>query len=253
MKNILFLISSLIFISCSSTPKGEYSRSFIERPYALPDDIASAKLGVRVQDLSSSDITSTAISTFNEDEEQTVVSMPIIGFEHGISDSVNWIYPLGLRWNIYNNEKHTFGASLASLILYTTYSFDYWYRINDKLSLRPYFLSEQIHAIFFEDRRDFFGLNFVYQASKKVALKLNYAKGEYEGSSKFFDAIIDSITGNNESDISITGDISRIGVSTVYSFSNSFDLNLGLMHSTLKADDFSVKTIRSDLSITYFY
>lgn len=251
MKKILSFVGSLLLISCSSTPKGEYSRSFIDRPYALPDDVASVEFGAVARNSETIDISSN--SSVDDENEMTSTTTPTLIFEQGISNSVSWIYPLGLKWGIFNNENHTLGAKLASFLIYTTYSFDYWYRVSNKFSVRPHFTSEQLTTFFVNDRRNMTGLDLIYQANNSLALITSIQGGSYEGYSPFLDAVIEDITGEDEEDIEVNGDLVRYGIGAIYSLSESWDVRGDLMVESIEFDDFTSRTSILDLSFVYFY
>lgn len=251
MKTFLVFVSLFTLISCSSTPKGEYSRSHIDRPYALPDDVASFAFGVASIRTETTDVTNDALSDVDDDVEEG--SLPLLGWENGISDNASWIYPLGFRWGIYENEKHTVGVSFATFLFATFYSIDYWYRLNDKFSLRPFFKNEQITTFIYNDRRDLYGLELVYQAQKHLALMLKYSQGTYEGYSPFIDAIVEDISGTEQDDTKVEGDVNRMSLGGIYSFAENWDFRFSAYREAIELDDFTNNISALDLRFVYFY
>lgn len=249
MNKRLLPLMFLIIFSCSSTPKGEYSQSKIERPYALPDDIASFEVGYSVR-------ASKAVD-FSEDDkvedENQAASFPLIGFEQGISKSVSWIYPIGLKWNIYNNDKHTFGTTASSLFFYSSLSLDYWYRLTENLSIRPYFKNEKVSLILINEARDVFGAEALYQLTSKLSLSLNYDKGAYRAASPFLDAIMEDISGREKENVRIHGLVSRVGLNAQYSFSENWDFLSTFAIEQIEFDDFTNQASKLNLSFVYFY
>jgi hypothetical protein len=243
------LLMSTLFVACSSTPKGSYSRSHIDRPYALPDDVASFEFGAVTRAFETKDVSNE--STVDDDTYGS--STPTLIFEHGISDNVSWIYPLGVKWNIFNNEKHTFGVKLASFIIYNTYSIDYWYRLSKNISLRPYFLNEQLTTFFYNERKDLYGIETLYQLNSNLALNFSYGIGTFEGYSPFLDAIVEDITGSEQEDFVLEGSLVRFKLGSIYSISELWDVRGSLAFETIKLDEFTNDISTFDLSFVYLY
>ena len=65
--NRIFLVFffALMTIACNTAPKGEYSRSKIARPYAMPDDVARSSLGFNYSRFELED----DLNTLDEDDE----------------------------------------------------------------------------------------------------------------------------------------------------------------------------------------
>lgn len=249
----LFFILSfvLFFTSCSSTPKGSYSRSHIDRPYAMPDDVASIELGASAYQSSVKDVT--GVSSLVADTTQ-FYGLPILKFEHGISSNLSWIYPLGLRWGVFDKNEHNLGFSFFSLLLYNEYSLDYWYRFNHKISLRPYFKSEQTNILFYEQRTDIYGANILYQKTENLALSFGVGVGTFFGRSQFFETIIDEILQSQSSlDSSVSGDVLRLSVQIIYSLSDRWDFRSEIFSETIAMPLFNVSTQRLSTSFVYFY
>ena len=76
MKSLAILFS-FILIGCSSTPKGEYSRSKIDRPYSLPDDVARSSFGLYAESI---EVTKSDSLTEDEDDDDTYGSY-LLSFE----------------------------------------------------------------------------------------------------------------------------------------------------------------------------
>tara|TARA_B100001971_G_C18268046_1_gene596754 strand:- start:202774 stop:203529 length:756 start_codon:yes stop_codon:yes gene_type:complete len=249
---ILYLVSILfLFIACSSTPKGDYSRSHIDRPYALPDDVASVEFGASGYHTQVTEVDD--ISTSSLDVSSTDYAMPLLRFEQGINENVSWLYPLGVKWGVLRSREHNLGISFATLFLYTQYRIDYWYRLSEKVSLRPYFSSDQMDLLIFNTREDVIGLDILYQYTSNLALSLNLGSGKYEGYSPFFDQVLEDISGEEEDDIKVEGDIIKYGLGLIYSFHERWDLRTSLAQEIIDYSDFSTKRTELDLSLVYFY
>ncbi len=247
MKSIFIVLSSIILVSCSTNPKGEYSRTEIDRPYSLPHDVASAEIGVRSVSVETSEAKN------DVDDENDAYSSTLMGFEDGINNSVSWIYPIGLRAKFYSDEKHTFGASGVTFFVYTQYQVDYWYRINKKISLRPSFTNEQIDFIFFNEKKQLTGLELLYQVNGHFALTLYGGTGTYESNSSLFDDIIEDITGEEQEDTEVSGNINRISAGAIYSFSELWDGKIKYIKDMIEVDEFKVDSHILDLSFVYYY
>ncbi len=247
MKSFFIVLSSIILVSCSTNPKGEYSRTKIERPYSLPHDVASAEIGVRSVSVETSEIENDV-----EDESETY-SSTLMEFEDGINSSVSWVYPIGLRAKFYSDEKHTFGASGVTFFIYTQYQVDYWYRVNQKVSLRPSFTNEQIDFLFYNEKKQLTGLEMLYQVNNHLALSLYGGAGTYESNSDLFDKIIEDITGEEQEDTEVSGDIKRLSLGAVYSFSELWDGKLKYIRDMIEVDEFKVDSNILDLSFVYYY
>lgn len=250
-RSFIVILFAMLAFGCASNPKGEYSRSHIDRPYALPDDVASATVGLSA---SSIKLKEENVDAFTEIENsQASYVTPVIAFEQGIGDVASWIYPLGLKWEVWGSEKHTLGLSAATLIFYSTYSFNYWYRISDKVSLRPYFRSEQTNLIIFDYRQDLYGLDVIYQVTDTIAMKFNYGKGTFEGSSDVFDEALSDIEGSEVEDASVKGDVTEYGIGGIFSLSEYIDLRSSLYFEKMELDTFSSEVTSLDFNFVFFY
>lgn len=245
MKILVLCASVLGLISCSSVPKGEYSRSEIDRPYALPDDVASFSFG------SAATVYHTDDEDVESEDQEEGYSSTLLGFEQGISNNVSWIYPLGLKWNIHSKDKHTFGLSFYTLILYTTTSLDYWYRINEKFSLRPYFRTKSFNFFFVEEDLQGPGVDLVFQATEKFAMTFGYSAGTFSGSSDFLDILL---TGSNEESVTkVDGTFSVVSLKLLYSIHERWDLSAYYGIETRETDraDYDQSTL--SLAATFYY
>jgi hypothetical protein len=250
MQSILLALTLISVIGCSSTPKGEYSKSKIERPYALPDDIATTEFGYNFETLSSSNVDG---ETASSDADEQSYSIPYFAFEQGIAENVSWIYPIGIRWGILKNDKHTAGISVASVIFVTTTSLDYWYRISEKFSIRPFFRTLKIDIFILEEDRQGPGLELVYQATEALAISLTADQGTYSGGSDLVDAIFDDISGSDDSDSSVDGTYSGFSVAAQYALNDKWDLNISVGSVKTQTDDFTIGSSNGKLGFKYIY
>lgn len=242
-RSLIPIVGLLSLISCSSTPKGEYSRSVIDRPYALPDDVATTTFS---STSINSKLKDSADSVSGESEELNQ-SLPSITFENGIGTDVSWIYPIGVKWGIYNNEKHTFGFSFATVFLLTTYSLDYWYRISDSLSLRPYYRGYNLDFIIVEEERRFTGADLIFQATSNFAITGGFNTGTYKGKSELFDLIVNGDTTGDDLDVETEGTFTTLSLGLTYSLSDYWDLFASFAREDLKVEDFETETTSGTL------
>lgn len=250
MKSVLMVsLISILGISCSSVPKGEYSRTKIERPYSLPDDVAKTSIGATTV---ATEITEADDEVANDDETSGG-STPTLLFENGISKNVSWIYPLGLKWGIYSDESHTVGFSFASLFIITTYSFDYWFKLSEKISLRPYTRYSLIDIFFIRDERRYNGAEVLYQLNEKLALNTFYHIGTYSGKSEFIEAVVTGLTGSDDIDTEVTGTIAGGGFGVHYSISDKWDFDSSIQFETLEVDSFTTSSTQLKFDFGYLY
>jgi len=243
MKSLAILFS-FILIGCSSTPKGEYSRSKIDRPYSLPDDVARSSFGLYAESI---EVTKSDSLTEDEDDDDAYGSY-LLSFETGIGEDASWIFPLGLRYTAYNDEKHTVGLTAYTLIVFNYASLDYWYRINDKVSLRPYYRNTNLNFLIVEDDRKFFGTEILFQTTQNLALGLDLSKGSFTTKSDFLDDLFD--TKNNET----SGDFFRLGLNGLYSLSEKWDIEWSIYTQNQEADnDTEIKSGGTEFLFNYFY
>ncbi len=252
MKNFGFLfLCGFIFMGCSSsTPKGQYSKSKVERPYALPDDVATFAFGQSTVITKSSELD---IVLDEDDSAEAAFSIPYFRFEQGISKNASWLYPLGFKWAIFENETSMFGVSAASVIFYSTLSVDYWHKISEKISLRPYFRTRNISFFIINEQRQGPGLDILYQATEKFALSIGGGAGTYSANSDFIDAIVNDINDDDESDTRVDGTYTGFNLTALYSITDSWDFNFEVGSSTDKVEDFTLETTNMDIGFTYIY
>jgi len=110
---VVFFVGFCFSASCTSSPNLEtYPERQIDRPYTLPDDVATwtTAVGASVVDDGRSNF-STNIN-------------PLI-FEQAITENLTLEYspiPLGLRYQIANTEENIWGVSLRTGIGYSSFS-----------------------------------------------------------------------------------------------------------------------------------
>lgn len=251
MKFFFSILLLLLFISCSTTPKSEYSRTKIDRPYALPDSIASVEAGYLVSKTKVSEVSDVDVPDFVGID--FVQQLPILRFEQGIGSSVNWIYPLGVRWSAYDDQKHMLGLSVASLLFYTTTRLDYWYRISEKFSFRPHYINESLILIIINQAWDLTGGELVYQHNEKLAFTFGVDVGAFTGTSPLIDEILEDITEEDQDDVRLEGDVTRFNLGLQYSLTANWDLNTIATLEKIVFDEFETSETQLDLSFTYFY
>jgi len=239
---LLSVLVSLIFISCSTTPKGDYSRTKIERPYSLPDDVAQTSFGISTISEKITD----ADESIEEDDYDSYGSF-LLYFENGIGEDVSWVFPLGIKYSAYSDEKHTVGLTAFTLFLYNYASLDYWYRVNKEISLRPYYRHTSFDIGFTEDKRNFYGLEFLYQTTSNLALGLDFSSGKYTTSSD----LLEGFFGLSASEVS--GNFTRLGLIGLYSLSEKWDIEWKLYTQDQQADNADLETSTAELQFNYFY
>ena len=244
-----FLLFVFFMGGCSITPKGNYSNSLIDRPYALPDDIATVTFGGRYEREELKDASDSATGKKEEDE----VVLPRLYFEHGIGKSFSWIYPIGLKWGIYQNDKHLLGVSLLTYLVHDYYSVDYWYRVGESFSIRPYHRGERFQLLLVNRSHRFSGAEFLYQANDKLSLGLYGHMGNYTASSPMFEAIVKGITNSDDPSTKVTSDFKEAGFRLMYSMSESWDINAALGMASYDFDDFETTSIRTNFSLSYIW
>lgn len=238
------LAASLAFFlsACEIAPKGELTRTEIDRPYTLPDDVAKISGAVSSQStrLENPD------DSYNHTSESTTNTTPGILFENSINDDFGWIFPLGFRWRIFHDERNSFGISAFTLILFNALSVDYWFRISDQFSLRPYYRAASMDWIFVQERRNYFGAELLYQATDHWAFSGYGHGGRYSVKSELVDIIVRGFSNNDDFTSEVSGDFWGAGLSTVYSADerwditgraevDRYDLGFGLLETTLQA------------------
>lgn len=230
-----------------SVPKGEYTRTNIDRPYALPDDVATIDMGFRTLSTKYEDQ-----DDLIEDDEYTYGSYLLI-FENGIADNINWIYPLGLRWGIFENEQHTIGVSASYLFFFSNYSVDYWYRVNSQFSLRPYARGSHWNLIIAEEKKDYVGAEVMYQLNKLWSISLFTHKGSFVSSSDLIDEILADVLGSTSKDEDATGDLMAFGLSTMYSLNERWDINFNWENEELSLETEKIQNLSTSFSFTYIW
>jgi len=246
MLRLLFTII-IISCSCSITPKGNYSRSKIDRPYALPDDIASFSVGAFNSTITLDNI---VLSSLAKDANSVNYSMILLGLEQGISDNASWLYPLGFKYNFINTSKHSLGISFVTLFFINDASITYWYRLNQKWSLRPIVRSRQIDLLFIEQRKDTTGLEVLYQWRDNFAFSMLYQRGRYEAKSSLVQELISN---DDELDSMLYGELSELQLELLYSLSNHWDLIGDISRETISFDEFDLVTTDFALTIKYLF
>ena len=110
---VAFWVGLCFFAACTSSPSLEtYPERQIDRPYTLPDDVATW---------------TTAVGASVVDDGQSNISAAInpLIFEQALTDSLTLEYapiPLGLRYQIANTEQNIWGVSLRTGIGYSSFS-----------------------------------------------------------------------------------------------------------------------------------
>lgn len=249
--HILFAVTTVIFlVSCSSTPKGQYSRSEIDRAYALPDDIATTSFGIVTQTAEAHNFSS---DVSDNTDDESVVSLPSIIFEQGISENINWVYPLGLRYGIYDQGKHTVGLSAMTLFLVSAYELQYRYRLNEEISLRPYHRGYNLDLILVNEEKRSFGAEVLYQPTQNFSLSFGLGKGTYVGETPLLEDIFEDLTGAKELDSKLEGTYSETMIKVQYSISEKWDVSYLVRLEKLELDDFDVDIGVGQFYFTYIY
>ncbi len=246
---LITLIFFVLFSGCAVAPRGNYYNSKIERPYALPDDIAITSFEIKGYRDSFNDSSKSA--TGRKEKEQKLI--PKIRFENGISQNVSWIYPLGLRWGLYQGETHTFGLKAFTLLLISDYSFDYWYRLNSSVSIRPYYRGKSLDLFFVKESRNFTGVEFLYQATNNLAISIYGNSGNYKTSSPLIEAILNGATGSDDFSTELSGTFKQIGFNGFYSINEQWDFYTIASAANYKLKDFEIKNITANFGLNYIW
>lgn len=250
LKRLSFLFFSLLLLSaCSVAPKGEYSRTEIDRPYSLNEDVAKVSFGMQAWNISLDDASDSATG----EKESDGRAAAFLSFENGITDNFTALYfPFGFRYQIWRNEKHTFGISAATLIMVGALSVDYWYRINSTLSIRPYFRSTYFNFIFVEEYRQFAGAQLLFQADKYLSFGFFGHTGNYKAKSELIDAIVRGISNSDDFTTESSGKFWSAGVSSNYSLGDSWDIaaQVGISKFDL---NYTLTSVEGQLGFNYYW
>ena len=239
-----------LFSGCAITPKGDYHKSKIERPYALPDDIAITSYGMEYD----IDSMNNAEKSATKKQEKDRNFLPRLIFEHGIGKNVNWIYPLGIRWGIYQGERHTLGlkAHVHTVFFLSEYSFDYWYKLSPSISIRPYYRRKSSHIIFIDKSSNFAGVEILYQTTEKLALSIYGHAGNHKVRSRFIELIVYGFSGKHLSS-EFSGTFKRIGLGNLYSINDKWDIYAKASMANYKLEDYKIKNIAAHLGLNYIW
>jgi hypothetical protein len=226
-----YILIILLFTgaACNTLPKGEYSRSFIERPYSLPDDVATVSFGAnsttyKVEEKQGN-------NTFNsEDDENALI---FANFENGINNNLSWIYPLGLRWTLLNQNDHTIGISAMTFFIFNFLKIDYWYRLSSDISIRPFFQVTRFNYLYFREKKELLGIDLVWQVHQNFSITFKGFGGEYSGSSGILEDILNDIFGSSTS-TEVTGEIKGGGLGFLYSINDRFDFVIDAQYSRIE-------------------
>lgn len=251
MKSKLWGLFPLIFLmlGCTVAPKGEYPRAKISRPYALPDDVGRTYFGALTQTEALIDPEDSATG---EAESENQV-FPALAIEHGISDSVSWSYPVGLKWGIYEGRRHTFGLSAETLLFFNSYSLDYWYRISPRYSIRPYIRGRSVNYLFVAESFGYSGLELVYQATDRTAVGLFGHSGSFTSSSELIEAIVTGYTGDDDYDTEVQGTMYAFGANFHHSFSDRWDFKATGLYQQRSTDEFAIRGASLQFGFGYFW
>lgn len=236
-------------LSCTIAPKGNYSRTHIDRPYTLNEDVAKVSFGVQS---TSVDLVNANDSATGQTESDNY-SSPLLLFENGVSDNFTWIFPIGLRWRIYNDEKNSLGISGMTGIFWTILSFDYWLRLSERFSLRPYARYLGYDFIFVEEERQFQGLEVLYQLNKYWSFSFYGHKGEYRGQSDLIDIIVNGLAGTDDFTSEVTGEYRGVGLKSLYSLNDRWDVFIDVLRERYYFDDFDLDGTAMDLGFNYYW
>lgn len=219
----LFLVFIFLALAACSTPgqkMPEYPQRWIDRPYTLPANLMkfSAQVGFQRQAVSSKEYSITGKA------EAVNYTIPILDYEAGINDDVTYSALLGLKWRIYSDEKHSVGINAWTLLLWSTLSVDYWYRVSESVSLRPYYRASHLNLFVIETTTSIPGLEVLFQVTDNWGLSTYYQRGRYKTRSEFVELIVNGITKSNDFNTELTGTVSEFGLATVYSLNPHWDL-----------------------------
>lgn len=249
MYKLLIFLVLILSCACSIAPRGEYSRSEVNRPYSAPDDIAIFQASYLIQTYT---IDNLVVDTITQNSDTYTLNMINLGLEHGISDNVSWVYPLGLKYTISENEKHSFGFSFNTLFIITNASLDYWYRLNDSWSIRPFIRTRDIDAYIIIERKKSIGSSFVYQFNDEFSLTPSLEYGSYELGS---DLVEDLFSELSDDDLNATskGTFRNIELNLLYSISKWIDLTGSLSNERISLDDYDLVINSAQLGINLIY
>ncbi|MBD66924.1 MAG: hypothetical protein CME62_17105 [Halobacteriovoraceae bacterium] len=246
---ILLILLTVVCVSCSTSPKGEYPSAKIDRPYNLPVDVAKVTVGYGHTKVSTEDES----DNLGSSEDYSKNSLQA-GFEDGVWKNVSWLYPIGIRWTAFQNDSHTFGVSGVTLLLASSISLDYWYRMSESFSLRPFYKNQRMDTFIIDSSRDTMGLELIYQVNEKFSVSPIYEVGRYSSDSELFETLFEDIDESDiDADFYSDGVVRSVTLELLYNINERWDIFLLGTQDKVIYEDYTLVTSNTSLNFNYFY
>lgn len=233
--------------ACTIAPKADYTRTHVDRPYTLPSDVAKVTFGAQHNSRKAEE----TISGVTADNSKELVT-PLWELENGVVDSFTWIFPLGFKLRFYSDNFHSLGVSAYSLYVQNAFSVDYWLRLHENVSLRPFYRGEYTPALYFEEERSYYGGDLLFQLNDYWSWTFTGHYGKYSGHSKFFEVLLKDLIPGFDKESVVSGNYWSAGASTLISLSEYWDLFMG---ADIYEYDLGFKTTQfsAHLGLNYYW